>query len=121
MAWLRLNPDPAAVNRENRRNDHYGNSEEVFFKVAKLNEKSSLHISQQSTGVVCGCGVTHVKLIPLSPEEVQAAAGGPPRPVAPHAGGHDRRVLHHVLSQSAAPPRHCSRKWRYSAIPTSAR
>ena len=71
VAWLRLNQDPAAVQRENRRNDHYGNSEEVFFKVARLDENSRLHIHQQSTGVVCGCGVTHVKLIPLSPEEVR--------------------------------------------------
>ena len=71
VAWLRLDRDPASVKRENRRNDHYGNSEEVFFKVAKLDENDHLHIRQQSTGVVCGCGVTHVKLIPLSPEEAR--------------------------------------------------
>ena len=71
VAWLRLNQDPAAVQRENHRNDHYGNSEEVFFKVAKLDEDSNLHIHQQSTGFVCGCAVTHVKLIPLSSAEVR--------------------------------------------------
>jgi hypothetical protein len=71
VAWLRLDDDPAAVNRENRRNDHYGNSEEAFFKVARLDERSGLHIRQQSAATVCGCGVTHVKLIPLSPKEVQ--------------------------------------------------
>ena len=72
MAWLRLDDDPAAVNRENRRPDpDYGGSEEVFFKAAKLDEKSSLHIRQQSAADVCGCAVTHVKLIPLSPKEVQ--------------------------------------------------
>lgn len=70
-AWLRLDGDPAPVKRENRSSDHYGNSEEVFLKAAELSEKSCLRIGQQNTGFVCGCGVTHVRLIPLSPEEVQ--------------------------------------------------
>jgi hypothetical protein len=71
LARLRLDTDPAPVLRANQRNDFYGNSEEVFFKVARLTPGSHLCLSQQSTGMVSGCGVTHVKLIPLSPAEVQ--------------------------------------------------
>jgi len=37
---------PAAVRRANSRNDHYGNSEELFFKVAALDETISLLVSQ---------------------------------------------------------------------------
>ncbi|NUQ64900.1 MAG: hypothetical protein HUU20_20750 [Pirellulales bacterium] len=70
LAWLRLDRDRAPVSRGNSRNDHYGNSEEVFFKVAELNASSRLHVNQQSTGFVSACGVTHVKLIPLSHDEV---------------------------------------------------
>lgn len=70
VARLRLDKDPASVVRENRRSDFYGNSEEVFFKVARLTPESRLSVGQQSTGTACGCGVTHVKLIPLSAEEV---------------------------------------------------
>ena len=71
VAWLRLSGDPAPVKRANSRNDHYGNSEESFLKVAELDETSSLLVSQQSTGFVSACGVTHVKLVPLSPEEIE--------------------------------------------------
>ncbi|MBN2296307.1 MAG: hypothetical protein JXM70_28005 [Pirellulales bacterium] len=70
LAWLRLDDEPAAVNRQNRAGS-YGMSEEVFFKVAKLDENSRLHIAQQNSGTVCSCGVTHVRLIPLSTEEVR--------------------------------------------------
>ena len=70
-AWLRLNRDPAPVRRVNRDNRYYGNSEEVFFKVAQLDEKSRICISQQTTGFLAACGVTHVKLIPLSAAEAE--------------------------------------------------
>lgn len=70
-AWLRLDGDPASIKRENRSSNDYGNSEEVFLKVAELSKTSCLKIAQQTTGFVCGCGVTHVRLIPLSPDEVQ--------------------------------------------------
>ena len=68
VAWLRLDDDAAPVKRVNRRND-YGNTEEVFFRAARLTTSTSLHVGQQTTGSVFACGVTHVKLIPLTPEE----------------------------------------------------
>ena len=69
-ALLQLNTDPAPVSRRNARGD-YGSSEEILFKVAKLDKSSLLDISQQSTGFISACGVTHVKLIPLSSTEIE--------------------------------------------------
>ncbi|MBI2825511.1 MAG: hypothetical protein HYX69_12580 [Planctomycetia bacterium] len=68
-AWLRLDTDPAPVPRYNKRAD-YGNSEEVFFRTAHLRKDSRLCFSAQTTGEVAACGITHVKLIPLSDQEV---------------------------------------------------
>jgi hypothetical protein len=72
VAWIRLNTDPAPVNRSNSRTDYYGNSEEVFFKVADLGETSTLRIGQARHGFPSACGVTHVRLIPLTQAEVDA-------------------------------------------------
>jgi hypothetical protein len=72
VAWLRLNTDPAPVNRSNSRNDYYGNSEEVFLKVAELGEDGTLQIGQQRHGFTSACGVTHVRLIPLTQAEIEA-------------------------------------------------
>lgn len=70
FAWIRLNTDCASVPRVNKNMDYFGNTEEVFFKVAKLAEGSKLHFSPQTTGMVSACGITHIKLIPLSETEV---------------------------------------------------
>ncbi len=72
VAWLGLNTDPAPVNRSNSRSDHYGNSEEVLLKVADLGEGSALRIGQQRHGSTSACGVTHVRLIPLTQQEIDA-------------------------------------------------
>ena len=71
-AWLRLDQNPAPVMRTNADSYCYGNVEEVFFKVAELDESSSLHLSQGSSGSLftCSCGISHIKLIPLAPEEI---------------------------------------------------
>ena len=120
VARLRLEADPASVVRENRRSDHYGNSEEVFFKVAKLTAESRLCIGQQSTGMVCGCGVTHVKLIPLSPEEVARLEAD--RGDASHRTLWPRSTVFRPSSTQSADGRgRCSRRSRSSATPTSAR
>ena len=70
LAWLRLDEDLASMKRYSKLNNGYGCSQEVFFKVARLGENSRLCIGQQSTGNVSACGITHVKLIPLSAEEI---------------------------------------------------
>ena len=71
MAWLRLDTDPASVPRFNSRTD-YGNSEEVFFRAVRLRKGSKLMIRPQTTGEVSGCGITHVKLVPLTDAEIRA-------------------------------------------------
>ena len=70
LAWIRLDRDVAPVPRVNENSIYCGNTEEVFFKAAELYENSSLHFSQQSTGLISACGITHIKLIPLSKDEV---------------------------------------------------
>jgi hypothetical protein len=72
-AWVRLDADPAPVPRFNARGDHYGNSEEVFFRAVRLHKDSRLMFSPQTTGEVSACGITHVKLIPLAEEEIRRA------------------------------------------------
>lgn len=69
--WLKLDTDPAPVIRDNSIRDYYANSQEVFFKVAKLMPTSSLLISQQSVGYTSSSGITHVKLVPLTPGEIK--------------------------------------------------
>src|SRR5438477_1832567 len=64
-AWIRLNTEPAYVPRFNSLTDYYGNSEEVFFRVAQLSKQSRLLFRPQTMGQVAACGITHVKLIPL--------------------------------------------------------
>ncbi len=70
-AWLALDTDPAPVPRSNGRSDYYANSVEVFFKVAELTERSRLRISQAAHGFPSACGITHVRLIPLTPAEIE--------------------------------------------------
>jgi hypothetical protein len=70
-AWIRLDSDPASVPRFNSLTDYYGNSEEVFFRVVQLTKQNRLLFRPQTTGVVAPCGITHVKLIPLTPEEIR--------------------------------------------------
>ncbi len=71
QVWLKLDGDPAPTPRYNRANAHYGNVEDVFFKVADLAESCHLHIRQQSSGTKCGCGVVYVKLVPLAEAEIE--------------------------------------------------
>ncbi|MBI3852078.1 MAG: hypothetical protein HY298_17610 [Verrucomicrobia bacterium] len=70
-AWLRLDTDPPSIPRFNSLGDYYGNSEEVFFRAVRLRKESRLLFRPQTTGVVAACGITHVKLIPLTEEEVR--------------------------------------------------
>jgi hypothetical protein len=65
---------PAPVPRFNRREGprpySYGHSEEVFFRAVRLKKDSRLLFSPQTTGSVSACGITHIKLIPLTEAEV---------------------------------------------------
>ena len=70
MAWIRLDDDPSPVQRYNKRAD-YGNTEEVFFRAVHLRKDSKLLFSPQTTGEMSACGITHVKLIPLTDAEVR--------------------------------------------------
>jgi hypothetical protein len=76
-ALVRLDTDPAPVPRFNRRTDFdrqrsaYGNTEEVYFRTAKLTTKSRLCFAAQTTGEVSACGVTHIRLVPLTAEEIR--------------------------------------------------
>ena len=69
--WLSMDTDSAPLLRSNGIRDYYANSQEIFFKVAKLTKNSSLKISQQTKGFTSNSGVTHVKLIPLTPAEIR--------------------------------------------------
>ncbi|MBI3987088.1 MAG: hypothetical protein HY343_09220 [Lentisphaerae bacterium] len=71
LAWLRLDGDPADLRREAKAGVGYGSTEEVFFKVARLDETSRLHLSPQRRGFIQPCGLTHIRLIPLAPAEVE--------------------------------------------------
>ena len=68
---LKLDTDPAPLTRSNGVRDYYANSQDIFFKAAKLTRSSSLQISQQSEGFTSKSGVTHIKLIPLTPKEIE--------------------------------------------------
>lgn len=70
-AWLALSGDKAPVPRSNGRNDYYTNTVETFFKVAKLSGTDRLTIAPAPHGFLSACGVTHVRLIPLTPAEVE--------------------------------------------------
>ena len=70
-AWVKLNTDVAPVMRSNGIRDYYANSQELFFKAAKLDRNSRLEISQQIEGYTQASGVTHVKLVPLTSEEIE--------------------------------------------------
>jgi hypothetical protein len=69
--WLKLNTDPAPLGRSNGCRDYYGNVEEVFFKAARLTKDSRLTIRQMSGGFSSSCGITHVRLIPLTDDEIE--------------------------------------------------
>ncbi|MCX5659237.1 MAG: hypothetical protein NTW19_05880 [Planctomycetota bacterium] len=71
FAWIRLESEPAAVARSNDSTLGYGNIAELFYKVARL-DGESLVIRQQYPAGARGCGVAYVKIIPLSPAEVEA-------------------------------------------------
>jgi len=64
-ARLRLSSDLATVGRSKTA----GQVEEVFLRAADLTGES-LHIAQQSKGTGVKCGVAYVKLVPLTPAEV---------------------------------------------------
>jgi hypothetical protein len=66
-ALLRLTRDPAFVPRTRTS----GQIEEVFFKAADLTGQD-LHFRQRSHGHARGCGIAYVKLVPLTPAEVDA-------------------------------------------------
>lgn len=68
--WVKLASDPAPVERGNAIRDYYANTDEVFFKVARLTKGDALQIVQQAHGFTGSSGVTHVKLVPLSPGEI---------------------------------------------------
>jgi hypothetical protein len=72
-AWLRLDTDASPVPRHNRRVSpqpySYGHSEEIFFRAARLRKDSRIFFSPQTTGTLSACGITHVKLIPLTDAE----------------------------------------------------
>ncbi len=74
-AWLRLDSDASPVPRHNRRVSpppfSYGHSEEVFFRAARLRRDSRLFFGAQNTGELSACGITHVKLVPLTDDEVR--------------------------------------------------
>ncbi|MEX0643598.1 MAG: hypothetical protein WD468_12920 [Pirellulales bacterium] len=70
MAWIRLDDDPSPLQRYNKRAD-YGNTEEVFFRAVHLRKNSKLLFRPQTTGEVSPCGITHVKFIPLTEDEVR--------------------------------------------------
>lgn len=71
VAWVRLDSDPAPVCRRNASTEGYGNFADLYFKAANL-RGNSLVIRQQFPAQACGCGVGYIKLIPLSPEEIDA-------------------------------------------------
>lgn len=71
LAWLRLDGDMAAVRREAKVDPFCGTSEEVFFKAVKLEKNSRLYLCQQSRGFIQPCGLTHIRLVPLAPAEVE--------------------------------------------------
>ena len=51
--------------------DYYVNSVDTFFKVAELNEDSSLIFRPQRHGNKMPAGITHVMLIPLTEAEIE--------------------------------------------------
>ena len=63
-------PAPTTLSTSNR--DYYGNSTELFLNVVELKPDSVLHIGQRSSGHASGAAVTHVKLIPLTQNEIDA-------------------------------------------------
>lgn len=68
QVWLKLDTDIAALSRSSRPAQGMWSIEEVFLKVAEL-EETSLQVIQQATGVTSSCGVAYVKLIPLTEDE----------------------------------------------------
>lgn len=69
---FKVDSDPAPITRSTSNRDYYGNSTEVFLKVAELTPDSVLHIGQRFSGHASGAAVTHVKLIPLNQSEIDA-------------------------------------------------
>jgi hypothetical protein len=68
--WLKLDQDKAPLWRSNDVHDYYVNSVDTFFKVAELNEHSSLAMRPQRHGAKKPAAMTHVMLIPLTEAEV---------------------------------------------------
>ena len=69
---FKVDSDPAPTTLSTSNRDYYGNSTELFLKVAELTPDSVLHIGQRSSGHASGAAVTHVKLIPLTQNEIDA-------------------------------------------------
>ena len=69
--WLKLDQDKAPLWRANGVYDYYVNSVDTFFKVAELNEDSSLILRPQRHGNKMPAAITHVMLIPLTEPEVE--------------------------------------------------
>lgn len=67
--WLKLDGDRAPRWRANSANDYYVNSVDTFFKVADLNEESSLILRPQRHGTKLPAAATHVMLVPLTESE----------------------------------------------------
>ncbi len=74
LAWLRLDADLAAVRREAKLDPYCGSTEEVFFKAARLEKTTRLYLCPQTRGFVQSCGLSHIRLIPLSPAEAERIA-----------------------------------------------
>ncbi len=74
-ARIRLDTDGSPVPRHNPRTSpqpySYGHTEEIFFRAARLRKDSRLLFSPQTTGEVAACGITHIKLVPLTQDEVR--------------------------------------------------
>ena len=100
-AWIRLNTDPAPVPRINKHTDHYGNSEEVFFRAVRLQKDSRLLFSPQNTGETSACGITHVKLIPLTNDEIRSNQTRRTGSLSSSFGGNQRRFQRYVSLQPA--------------------
>lgn len=71
-AWLRLEGDPAPMSCTCDRGPYYGCIEEVFYKVAELSADAVLHLSHRIARHASPCGISHVRLVPLTPEEADA-------------------------------------------------
>ncbi len=107
--WLKLDQDKAPLWRSNDVFDYYVNSVDAFFKVAELNEQSTLTIRPQRHGAKRPAAITHVLLIPLNDAEIETmkadrANTSDRRMAATHDGfsqicSHSPRTTEEVLAE----------------------